>query len=49
MSGSGEVAWGEVGPMTGGPDANGNAHEKTLYRIEVLSHVREGVHIELVP
>lgn len=48
-SGSKAVAYAEILPLTDGPDENGNAHEKTLYRIDVATRVREGVHIDLVP
>ena len=48
-SGSWAVAYAEVLPMTDGPDAEGNAHEKTLYRVDVATHVREGVHIVPMP
>lgn len=48
-SGSKSVAYAEVVPLASGPDAQGNAHERTLYRIDVATHVRSGVHVDLVP
>lgn len=48
-SSSASVAYAEIVPMVDAPDADGNAHEKTLYRIEVLSRIRTGVHIVAVP
>lgn len=48
-SGSKAVAYAEIRPLADGPDENGNAREKTLYRINVTTHAREGVHIDLVP
>lgn len=48
-SSSAKVAYAEVTPIVDAPDADGNTREKTAYRMDVKTRIREAVHIVPVP
>lgn len=48
-SGSRSVVYAETVPLPDGPDAAGNTRQKTLYKFDVFTHARSGIHIDLLP
>lgn len=48
-SGSERVAYAEVVPLEGGPDADGNTRQKNVYRVNVKTLERSHQRIELLP
>lgn len=48
-SGSRAVTYAEIVPLPDGPDAAGNTRQKTLYKIDALTHAKSGIHIDILP